>query len=187
MLTPREAAALAADELLPDEVRAPADSPRARRLAALACGVAAKEAGYKALTQAGLQIPSGGWLHLELAPDARRVTHLLSGVGVALRWRREGAALRCLALHAAGGTPRWGDLADACEERAGRDASEAARELLRALIAARHPDVADPRELSVGARGEVPVLLWRGERQPWSVSLSHAGAYVACAYLAEAP
>jgi phosphopantetheinyl transferase (holo-ACP synthase) len=149
---------------------------------------AAKEAASKAFAQAGLETPRGGYRMIEVDLDRRRVTHLPSGAEGGLLLDADSDRIHAIALVAGGEGWR--------EERGqfffevgrlaqGRDASDYARELLAAGVAARRGS--DPAALAVAARAGFPCLIEGGRWLDWSVSLSHAGRFVAWSCLVPRP
>lgn len=142
---------------------------------------AAKEAAWKALAQAGIRVPDGAYPLLQFDPDQCEVVCLPSGDRLDVVIAAEDAdRVHCVAtLHADIAKTRRG-LAELPE---GEDASSYAREeLLRSIAIERGMRSS---ALAVAEEGGIPRILDRGRRANWSVSLSHAGRFVAFSYLFE--
>ena len=150
---------------------------------------AAKEAAYKALVQAGLDVPAGGYHMLEADLFREKVTHLPSGSEVDVRFAAaDENKLHCVAVFRGGyiGDPATpGDVVSGLEEiPPGADASEAARRGLLRLIAESLDDIRSTDELAVASEDGIPKVLRAGRPCDWGVSLSHSGRYVGYSFIA---
>jgi hypothetical protein len=136
---------------------------------------AAKEAAYKAMKKldaATVWAPQ----RFEVSLDSLVAGHVRHGERVlSLRVEASDAYVHALAQ----APPRAGDERHAIAEQAGEDASEAARALARAHLAAQL--ALAPERLSIARVGRVPVLCVDGAPAAADLSLSHHGRFVAFA------
>ena len=165
----------------------PAERARVPRTPAAFWAVfAAKEAAYKALSQAG--IPTPVW-RLYLPRDAPRRASRDPDLPRAAavedrlddRGRGEGALRRALSRllpqRARASLLSWA----AVEKPEQADASDFGRERLAAMIARCSGDRISAARLTIAGEGGIPKVFAGGELLDCSVSLSHAGRFVACA------
>lgn len=142
---------------------------------------AAKEAAWKALVQAGVRVPDGAYRLLEFDAELNEIVCLPTGDRVRAEFAEDDSdKLHCVAsLAAAPAVVRRG----VARLAAGADPSTSAREsLIESLARERGLDAAS---LAVGEREGFPRILERGRWKDWSVSLSHAGRFVAFSYIAD--
>jgi phosphopantetheinyl transferase (holo-ACP synthase) len=143
---------------------------------------AVKEASSKALAQAGVAVRPGAFRDFEVSLPQRRVTHLPTRLRARVALLETTAdSIHAVVLYPASesGARLAAGVATLPENG---DASEAARDLLAGLLAADRG--ARPGRFAVASREGRPEILDAGQWRDWSVSLSHAGRFVAaCALL----
>lgn len=144
---------------------------------------AAKEAAWKALAQAGIEVPRGAYYELDADLRRRRVTHGPSDLPVDIvLLDADEDRVHCVAVYSEEDHPM--DVRSALvTTRAGEDPGDAAREALLALAAEGSPRGSRPDRFAVGARRGAPALLESGQWLSASVSLAHAGRYAAASIL----
>ena len=147
---------------------------------------AAKEAASKALAQAGVAVTPGAFRDFEVDLRGRRVRHVPTDLRAEIGLMETSAeAIHAVVLFpSSGGAGQGVRLAAGVAERPeDADASEAARDLLASLLA-NASGGGSPGRFAVSSVDGCPTVLESGERRDWSVSLSHAGRFVAaCAVL----
>jgi 1-acyl-sn-glycerol-3-phosphate acyltransferase/phosphopantetheinyl transferase (holo-ACP synthase) len=149
---------------------------------------AAKEAAYKALSQSGIETPSGGYRLLEADLFRRKIVHRPTGTQVDIRFTHEDAdKVHCVAVLRGGyigddETP--GDVASRIDQiPEGASPSEFARERCLEFIAESSDDIASPHVLAFSENRGVPFILRNGKRCDWGVSLSHSGRFAAYSFM----
>ncbi len=70
------------------------------------------------------------------------------------------------------------------EVPAGASPGAFAREMALDFIASCNDEIGSSAKLAYSEQGGLPVALWRGKPQDWSLSLSHSGRYAACLFMA---
>jgi 1-acyl-sn-glycerol-3-phosphate acyltransferase/phosphopantetheinyl transferase (holo-ACP synthase) len=149
---------------------------------------AAKEAAHKALRQAGIDTPRGGYRQLETDLFRRKVLHLPSGVVCDLAFTNEDEdKVHCLAVMRGGyigdeETP--GDLLWGLDELPpGVSPHEYVRSRCLALIAGSNDEIGSPDKLAFSEENGIPKVLHGGKPADWGVSLSHSGRFVAYSFM----
>jgi phosphopantetheinyl transferase (holo-ACP synthase) len=143
---------------------------------------AAKEAASKALAQGGLDTPQGAYPMLDVDLAWRRVTHLPSGEEAHLLLDTNPERIHAIALWRAESSEPEDLLCEVARLPEEADPSDYVRERLLETIGQRRG--ASPDTLTIASRDGIPLLLERGRWLDWSVSLSHAGGFVAWSCLA---
>jgi phosphopantetheinyl transferase (holo-ACP synthase) len=144
---------------------------------------AAKEAAWKALFQAGVEVPRGAFRELDADLSRRRVTHLASELAVDIvLLDANDDRIHCVAVYSEQ-VLAMDVRAALVAIRAGEDPGDAARTSLLRLAAEDSPEGVLPDRFAVGVNGGAPALLESGQWLPASVSLAHAGRYAAASLL----
>ncbi len=149
----------------------------------------AKEACHKALARAGVIVPRGAFRQLEVDLFRRKAVHSTTGLQLDFRFTDDDAdKLHCVAVlrgGALGDEENPGDvLWEVCEVAPGESPGAFARERALEFIASCNDEIGSSSRLALSEDGGLPTVLWRGRPQDWSLSLSHAGRFAACAFMA---
>jgi len=149
---------------------------------------AAKEAAHKALAQAGIVLPNGGFLLLEADLFRRKVVYRPADIQLDVAFAAEDAdKLHCVCVLRGGyigDDENPGDvLSTVAPVPQGRAAGEFARELCLSFIAESSDEISSPAALAFAEEDGAPAVLRRGKAQDWGVSISHSGRFAACSFM----
>ena len=149
---------------------------------------AAKEACHKALARTGLVIFWGAFRELNVDLFRRKAVHVTTGLLLDLRFTDDDEEkIHCVAVLRGGfigDEQTEGDVVwDVSHVPAGARPGEYARERALDFIAASNDEIRTSSKLAISEEDGLPTVLWRGEAQDWSLSLSHSGRFVACSFL----
>ena len=148
----------------------------------------AKEACHKALGRAIIVVPNGAFHEIEIDLFRRKATHLTTGLQLDIRFTDDDAdKLHCVAVLRGGyigddeseGDALW----NVAEVPTGTSPGAFAREMALDFIASTNDEIGSSSRLALSEQGGLPAVLWRGQPQDWSLSLSHSGRYAACSLM----
>ncbi len=162
--------------------------PPARRFAEFWKLFAAKEAAFKAFTQAGITTPNGAFTHLEADLFRRKVRHLPTGAECDLAFTDDDAdKIHCVCIlrgGSIGDDENPGDYLYKVEELPrGADRHAEVRERCLRFIAESSDDIPSPAVLAFTEETSMPRVLRNGRPKDWGVSLSHSGRYAAYSFM----
>ncbi len=149
----------------------------------------AKEACHKALARAELVVPAHAFREIEVDLFRRKAVHVSTGLQLDIRFTDDDAdKLHCIAVLRGGfigddeteGDAVW----HVAEVPPGEAPGAYVRESALDFIASCNDEIGTSAKLALSEAGGLPVVLWRGKPQDWSLSLSHSGRYAACSFMA---
>ncbi|MDX6770906.1 MAG: 4'-phosphopantetheinyl transferase superfamily protein [Elusimicrobiota bacterium] len=149
----------------------------------------AKEACHKALARAEVVVPNAAFREIEVDLFRRKAVHVPTGLQLDLRFTDDDAEkLHCVAVLRGGyigdedgeGDAVW----QVCEVPAGASPGAFVRDMALDFIASCNDEIGNSAKLALSEPGGLPVVLWRGKPQDWSLSLSHSGRFAACSFMA---
>lgn len=149
----------------------------------------AKEAAHKALARAEVVVPSAAFREIEVDLFRRKAAHVPTGLQLDIRFTDDDEEkLHCLAVLRGGfigdedaeGDAVW----NVAEVPPGEAPGAFAREMALDFIASCNDEIGSPARLALSEPDGLPVVLWKGKRQDWSLSLSHSGRFAACSFMA---
>ncbi len=148
----------------------------------------AKEACHKALARAGLVVPRGAFREIEVDLFRRKAVHVPTQLQLDLRFTDDDAdKLHCVCVLRGGfigDDESAGDVVwDVSEVPGGASAGAFARERALDVIASCDHEIGSSARLALSENGGLPIVLWRGKPQDWSLSLSHSGRFAACSFM----
>lgn len=149
----------------------------------------AKEAAHKALARAEVVVPSAAFREIEVDLFRRKAVHVPTNLQLDVRFTDDDEdKLHCVAVLRGGYIGDDDDEGDAVwtvsEVPAAAASGAYVRDLALDLIASCNDEIGSPAKLALSEAGGLPVVLWRGAPQDWSLSLSHSGRFAACSFLA---
>lgn len=148
----------------------------------------AKEAAHKALARAGVVVPHAAFRQIECDLFRRKAVHLPTGLQLDLRFTDDDAdKLHALALLRGGYLGDPDDEGDALwtvlDVPTGAAPGAFIRDAALEFVASLNDEIGSAARLAVSEEDGLPVVLWRGKPQDWSLSLSHSGRFAAAALL----
>jgi phosphopantetheinyl transferase (holo-ACP synthase) len=149
----------------------------------------AKEACHKALARAEVVVPHAAFREIEVDLFRRKAVHVPTGLMLDIRFTDDDAdKLHCVAVLRGGSIGDEENPGDAvwhvAEVPAGTSPGAFAREMALDFIASCNDEIGASAKLALSEPGGLPVVLWRGQPQDWSLSLSHSGRFAACLFMA---
>lgn len=162
--------------------------PAAGRFAAFWRFFCAKEACHKALARAGVVVAHAAFRQIEVDLFRRKATHVSTGLQLDIRFTDDDAdKLHCIAVLRGGYIGDDDEEGDAAwlVERVPPATSPGAfvRDLALDFIASSNDEIGTASRLALTDVDGLPVVMWRGRPQDWSLSLSHSGRFAACSLL----
>lgn len=149
----------------------------------------AKEACHKALARAEVVVPNAAFREIEVDLFRRKALHVPTGLQLDIRFTDDDAdKLHCVAVLRGGFIGDEDSEGDAVWHVAEVPAGEApgawTREMALDFIASCNDEIGTSARLALSEAGGLPVVLWKGKPQDWSLSLSHSGRFAACSFMA---
>lgn len=148
----------------------------------------AKEACHKALGRAVIVVPNGAFHEIEIDLFRRKAVHIPTGLQLDLRFTDDDAEkLHCVAVLRGGfigdedteGDVLW----SVGEVPAGTSPGAFVRDLALDMIASANEEIGTASRLALTENSGLPGVLWRGQPQDWSLSLSHSGRFAAASFM----
>lgn len=148
----------------------------------------AKEACHKALGRAVIVVPNGAFHEIEVDLFRRKATHIPSGLQLDIRFTDDDEdKLHCVAVL------RGGFIGDEDTEGdilwsvgtvpPGTSPGAFVRDLALDMIASSNDEIGKASKLALTDSAGLPGVLWKGQPQDWSLSLSHSGRYAAASFM----
>jgi len=148
----------------------------------------AKEACHKALGRAVIVVPNGAFHELEIDLFRRKATHVPTGLQLDIRFTDDDEdKLHCVAVLRGGfigddeteGDVIW----SVGEVPQGTSPGAFVRDLALDMIAGSNEDIGSSAKLALTENYGLPGVLWKGQPQDWSLSLSHSGRFAAASFM----
>jgi 1-acyl-sn-glycerol-3-phosphate acyltransferase/phosphopantetheinyl transferase (holo-ACP synthase) len=149
----------------------------------------AKEACHKALARAEVVVPNAAFREIEVDLFRRKAVHVPTGLQLDLRFTDDDEEkLHCVAVLRGGFIGDDDSEGDAvwhvAEIPPGEPHGAWTREMALDFIASCNDEIGSSARLALSEAGGLPVVLWKGKPQDWSLSLSHSGRFAACSFMA---